>query len=94
MTLNIISVIIYKSPLYPPTPLKTKAMFSPPTLAMGPFLYLMINMISPPWFSFMGSEMTMVFICHEYDVGGEMEGNETKDNGLVVVGGLNDALVI
>jgi len=34
------------------------------------------------------------FHCHEYDVGGEMEGNETKDNGLVVVGGLNDVLVI
>jgi hypothetical protein len=77
MTLNIILVIIYKSHLYPPplpTPLKTKVIFSPPTLAMGPFLYLTINMTSPPWFSFMG--------------------DETKDNGLVVVGGLNDASII
>jgi hypothetical protein len=41
---------------------------------MGPFLYLTINMTSPPWFSFMG--------------------DETKDNGLVVVGGLNDASII
>jgi hypothetical protein len=33
--------------------------FSPPTLAMGPFLYLTISMTSPPWFSFMDGEMTM-----------------------------------
>jgi hypothetical protein len=30
---------------------------------MGPFLYLTISMTSPPWFSFMGGEMTMVFIA-------------------------------